>query len=90
MGQPAGPLASVLFGDARADAAAKDVLAELWDHGVGAVSAAGLTDPYEANVLSLAAALASQFHYLFGIPPKLASANFITMTSVTIALARKN
>ena len=35
----------------------EDVLAELWDHGVGAVSAAGLTDPYEANVLSLAPAL---------------------------------
>ena len=36
----------------------EDVLAELWDHGVGAVSAAGLTDPYEANALALAPALA--------------------------------
>ena len=31
----------------------EDVLAELWDHGIGAVSAAGLTDPYEANALTL-------------------------------------
>jgi predicted membrane-bound mannosyltransferase/DNA-binding beta-propeller fold protein YncE len=35
----------------------EDVLAELWDHGVGAVSAAGLTDPYEANALTLSPAL---------------------------------
>jgi DNA-binding beta-propeller fold protein YncE len=35
----------------------EDVLAELWDHGVGAVSAAGLTDPYEANALALTPAL---------------------------------
>ncbi len=35
----------------------KDVLADLWDHGVGAVSAAGLTDPYEANGLSLTPSL---------------------------------
>ena len=35
----------------------EDVLAELWDHGVGAVSAAGLTDPYEANALLLTSAL---------------------------------
>ncbi len=32
----------------------EDVLVDLWDHGVGAVSAAGLTDPYEANALALA------------------------------------
>ena len=31
----------------------EDVLVDLWDHGVGAVSAAGLTDPYEANALAL-------------------------------------
>ena len=35
----------------------EDVLAELWDHGVGAVSAAGLADPYEANALALALSL---------------------------------
>ncbi len=35
----------------------KDVLADLWDYGVGAVSAAGLTDPYEANGLSLTPSL---------------------------------
>jgi predicted membrane-bound mannosyltransferase/DNA-binding beta-propeller fold protein YncE len=28
-----------------------DVLADLWDHGVGAVSAAPLVDPYESNAL---------------------------------------
>ena len=36
----------------------EDVLADIWDHGVGAVSAAGLTDPYEANALALAPVLA--------------------------------
>lgn len=35
----------------------KDVLADLWDYGVGAVSAAPLIDPYEANQLALAPAL---------------------------------
>lgn len=35
----------------------KDVLADLWDYGVGAVSAAGLVDPYEANELALSPAL---------------------------------
>ena len=30
-----------------------DVMAELWDYGVGAVSAGALVDPYEANALSL-------------------------------------
>ncbi len=35
----------------------KDVLADIWDHGVGAVSAAGLVDPYEANALALTPAL---------------------------------
>ncbi|RMG90075.1 MAG: 6-bladed beta-propeller, partial [Chloroflexi bacterium] len=31
----------------------KDVLANLWDYGVGAVQAEGLTDPYAENVLTL-------------------------------------
>ena len=35
----------------------KDVLAELWDQGVGAVSAAGLTDPYEGNALAVSPVL---------------------------------
>ena len=34
-----------------------DVLADLWDYGVGAVSAAPLVDPYEANQLALAPTL---------------------------------
>ena len=32
----------------------RDVMADLWDFGVGAVSAGGLSDPYEANQLTLA------------------------------------
>src|SRR5690606_38415388 len=32
----------------------KDVLADLWDYGVGAVSAAPLVDPYESGALALA------------------------------------
>jgi DNA-binding beta-propeller fold protein YncE len=32
----------------------QDALADLWDYGVGAVSAAALVDPYEANQLALA------------------------------------
>lgn len=35
----------------------EDVLAELWDHGVGAVSVAGRVDPYEANELQLSPSL---------------------------------
>ncbi|WP_374686840.1 flippase activity-associated protein Agl23 [Promineifilum sp.] len=47
----------------------KDVLADIWDQGVGAVSAAALVDPYEANAIAPTPLLALNGGGLAGVEP---------------------